>query len=252
MGALRGERIEGQGVDEAQWAASRQLAALKSVTPDALLGDAKRLVVVAPHPDDEVLGCGGFMALAHQAGLHVLVISVTDGEAAYPTETAWPPERLARVRQAELITALAALGIAEGNIARLDAGDGEIGGHASEVAMRLAQIFVSSDLVLVTYSRDGHPDHEACADAAADAASRCGARLVQYPVWAWHWDDPENSSFLDAAVRLPLPEATHQAKSKAIEAFESQTGRISPAPSAPILPPWALARFQRPFEVFIR
>jgi len=144
------------------------------------------------------------------------------------------------------------LGIAEGNIERLEVGDGEISAHAGEVAARLAEIFVASDLVLVTYSRDGHPDHEACADAAADAASRCGARLAQYPVWAWHWDDPENSSFLDAAVRMPLPESAHHAKSRAIKAFESQTGHLIPAPRSPVLPPWALTRFQRPFEVFIR
>jgi LmbE family N-acetylglucosaminyl deacetylase len=39
----------------------------------------ERLVVVAPHPDDEVLGCGGTLAAETAAGIDVVVVFVTDG-----------------------------------------------------------------------------------------------------------------------------------------------------------------------------
>ena len=74
-------QIEGGGATEAQWAASEWLQALPLQWPEALFADAQRLVVVSPHPDDEVLACGGLMALAAQAGVAITVISVTDGEA---------------------------------------------------------------------------------------------------------------------------------------------------------------------------
>lgn len=251
MGALSTVQIEGQGLSERQWAASPALAALKPITPEALFQRATRLVVVAPHPDDEVLGCGGVMALARSCDMAVMVVSVTDGEAAYPGEPAWTPERLSQVRRRELIEALGRLDVAPTSVVRMDIGDGNVRAGVPRIAERLAGLLSPDDLVLVTYARDGHPDHEACAEAAMQACAARGVRLVQYPVWAWHWDGPNPSGFLRDAVRMALPPGVLQAKREAIAAFKSQTGAISPPISAPILPHWALARFQRPFEVFV-
>lgn len=251
MGALSTVQIEGQGLSERQWATSPALAALPSISPEALFRGAARLVVVAPHPDDEVLGCGGAMALARRRGMQVVVVSVTDGEAAYPGEPAWTPERLSQVRQRELIEALGRLDVAPTSVVRLHVGDGKVRAGVPLIAARLSDLLSSTDLVLVTYARDGHPDHEACAEAAVQACAARGVRLLQYPVWAWHWDGPEPSGFLRDAMRMDLPSDVLQAKREAIAAFKSQTGAVSPPVSAPILPHWALARFQRPFEVFV-
>jgi LmbE family N-acetylglucosaminyl deacetylase len=64
-----------------------------------------RVLVVAPHPDDEVLGCGGVMARHAAAGDEVHVIVVTRGHA-----DLFPPESVDRVR-AELREAHAILGV---------------------------------------------------------------------------------------------------------------------------------------------
>jgi hypothetical protein len=54
-----------------------------------------RAVVVAPHPDDEVLSVGGLLAQLADTGTPVEVIAVTDGTASHSGSTEWPAERLA-------------------------------------------------------------------------------------------------------------------------------------------------------------
>ena len=64
----------------------------------------KLTVVVAPHPDDETLLSGGLIAHQARAGVPVIVLAVTDGEAAYPGD----PDGLARQRRREQRQALRA------------------------------------------------------------------------------------------------------------------------------------------------
>ena len=43
----------------------------------------KRVLVVAPHQDDETLGCGGLIARKRYEGLPVHVVFITDGSATF-------------------------------------------------------------------------------------------------------------------------------------------------------------------------
>ncbi|WP_424188127.1 PIG-L deacetylase family protein [Actinokineospora sp. G85] len=94
--------IEGLGTAEELWLAWPALEALPRFTPDD-----RPLVVVAPHPDDEVLGVGGLMALSGQ----VRLIAVTDGEASHPGSSARTPAEMAATRRRETADALAVLGV---------------------------------------------------------------------------------------------------------------------------------------------
>ena len=84
----------------------RQLAALDACPlPQALdLTQARKVLVFAPHPDDETLGCGGTLA---RLALHcpVKVVLVTDGSGAGGL-----PPGADTIRQAEFVRALAVLG----------------------------------------------------------------------------------------------------------------------------------------------
>jgi LmbE family N-acetylglucosaminyl deacetylase len=78
------------------------------------------VVVIAPHPDDEVLLAAGVMARALRAGQHVEVIIVTNGD--------YTCERDGTVRQAESIAALGALGVPEAAVHFLGYPDGHLSG----------------------------------------------------------------------------------------------------------------------------
>jgi LmbE family N-acetylglucosaminyl deacetylase len=52
---------------------------------------SSRLLIVAPHPDDESLACGVLLQNAVEAGAAILVIYVTDGE-----NNPWPQRYLSR------------------------------------------------------------------------------------------------------------------------------------------------------------
>ncbi|PPT95937.1 PIG-L deacetylase family protein [Xanthomonas arboricola] len=253
MEALAGQPIEGAGTAESTWRAAPCLSELPRVTLAQLLHGSQRLVVVAPHPDDEVLGCGGLIAAAHAAGMPVLIIALTDGEQAYPDEPGWRPQVLGPARRLELEAAARQLGVVPGALTHLALGDGALAVCEARMAAALGDLITAQDMVLVTWERDGHPDHEAASRATHAACKAQSAQRLQYPVWAWHWSRPEDGVFADGtAVRFDLSPAVRSAKQRAIACFATQLGHCTPAVAEPILPPSVLERFARPFEVFIQ
>lgn len=247
-----GARIEGHGPLESAWQRCDWLEALPSVEADTVLLGARRLVVVSPHPDDEVLACGGLMQAALAQGCAVQVVSVTDGEACYPDQPHWPVTRLRDARRRELATAMQALGMDATHVTALGLPDGDVGRHETDLAAHLAARLFPGDVVVAPWVRDAHPDHEATGRAACAAAASCGARALQYPVWAWHWLDPSAASGpWTNAQRVGMCTASQSRKQQAIAAFATQTGAVDGLTCDPILPDHVLARFQRSYEVLI-
>lgn len=254
MNGLRSNRpkIRGTGTSESEWRRSPWLGTLAEVDADAWLGDVHRLVVVSPHPDDEVLGCGGLIAHARRCGIPVTILSVTDGEACYPGDDVWTADRLRATRRDELERAAARLGVARTHVEALAVGDGQVASGEDALAATLSRSIQSTDTVLTTWGRDGHPDHEATARAVHRAASACGARVVEFPVWAWHWLDPRgDASGIPGAMRVALSETARRAKLAALDCFASQLGSSTPAARNPVLPPHVIERFTRGFEVLV-
>lgn len=116
------------------------------------------VLVVAPHPDDEALGCGGAIALHRAAGEQVTVVIVTDGGAAgsaTPATRAVEAERAAQRLGCDLQT----LALPEGRWVE------EAGARA--LAARLAALHPV--LVYAPSSVDYHPEHRRVARALAAA-----------------------------------------------------------------------------------
>lgn len=254
-------RIAGSGTSEREWQTWVGLAALPTLALDDWLPTTTRLVVLAPHPDDEVLACGGLLAMHAARGGASLVIAATDGEGSHPGVAPWTPITLAAARRAESERGLGdiAPGGAEGaglRVHRLGLADGGVAAASVELARRLAALLRPSDLLLTTWRFDGHPDHEACGHVAASVSVAVGCRLAEAPVWMWHWARPAALALPWQRLRaLPLSAEARHRKARALAAHATQ---LSPRPGSddgrepggPVLDAGVLARAQRPTEYF--
>jgi hypothetical protein len=98
------------------------------------------LLVIAPHPDDETLGAGGFIASQCSMGADVRVVAVTDGEKAYGEE---PGQ--AEVRVLEQERALARLGVRPANITRLHLPDSDVASHEQQLVELLMPLQLKAE-----------------------------------------------------------------------------------------------------------
>jgi LmbE family N-acetylglucosaminyl deacetylase len=242
--------IRGDGTTEAEWLAWTGLNPLRATSAESLVPSGARAVVVAPHPDDEVLAVGGLLAQLARGASAIRVIAVTDGTASHRGSRDWPVERLVRERPRESREALHRLGV-DVEPVRLGLPDGGLRGLETLLADRLLTLFERHDVVFTTWRGDGHPDHEATGHACAFAAARRGARLVEVPVWAWHWAAPGDWRLpWGRARRLDLDAPACRGKQSALRAFASQLEPDASTGRPAILRSTTLERAARPFEVF--
>jgi LmbE family N-acetylglucosaminyl deacetylase len=213
---------------------------------------ATRLVVLAAHPDDESLGAAGLLATAHDRGVEVHLVLVTAGQASHPGSPTTTPVALAELRLAESRRALDL--VAPGSrITHLGVPDGHVGEAEQAIVDAVVEVIGNgrSTVLLSPWSRDGHPDHEACGRAAEVASARTGARLLQFPIWLWHWGTPEELPW-DAVRQLRLPAPALAAKDASIRAHRTQVEALSPAAGDErLLSEEFLAHFRHPVETFV-
>ncbi len=172
--ARRAERELGHG--------SARLAGLLGKDRSDELG-RERVLVLAPHPDDETLACGAVLA-RHRGRDTAFVIVASDGSrGAYGAE----PAALAARRRTELAAATAALGLAPAQTDWWGFEDGTLSAHVGELIVRLGRAFdeIRPAFVLSPWALDIHADHAALGRAARAAAADRPVELLEYVTWAW-------------------------------------------------------------------
>jgi LmbE family N-acetylglucosaminyl deacetylase len=222
------------------------------ITAADFAGD-KPIVVLAPHPDDESLGCGAVLSAAFgRAGAHV--ICMTDGSASHPGSSDWPPARLAQLRREELGAAMTALGGGAGDLTWLGYGDTALGdADPRHIAQRIAEIChrIGADRLIATSPLDHHTDHKATAAIAEHVVTLCPwMGLFFYPVWS-RWDDPDFCE-KHADWRLVRVDASEsrRVKLQAINAHHSQRGLIISDTEGFCLAPEMIRRFADEDELY--
>ena len=194
-----------------------------------LLSTAHRAIILAPHPDDDVIGAGGLIQrlLAARSELHVVFI--TDGE-----NNPWPQRFMERklfieagdrqkwgeMRRREAICSLARLGIGESSCTFLafpDSGMARLARrHDTSLVDALRALFakIEPTLIVSPSSFDLHSDHRAIAYF-AHAAAGANTPVATYVV---HGAGPKER----LALSIELTESEKKRKHEAIECHVSQ------------------------------
>lgn len=234
------------------------------VRPASYAATLGATVVVVPHPDDEVLGCGGLLALLRQAGQPVAAVLVSDGSMSHPHSREFSAVARRELRYAEFRHALSLVGMDESdaNVRYLHLPDSQVPTEGqpyfAAAATRLADFLREKQpaTVLVPWRRDPHPDHRATSQLTAAALAQLlrPPRRLEYVVWAWERAAPADLPRPEEGVGFQVDIASVLAqKQRAIAAHRSQLapGIITDDPSGFLLSEHMLAHFAHPTEAFI-
>jgi len=181
--------------DQARFVKDRDTWAARH--PDAVSGEARELdprahagscaIVFAPHPDDEIIGCGGTLLRLIEAGARVVSVQATDGSDSAALREA-PEEARRTVRLEEARAVAEAAGIQETVFWRADnrafrMTDALVGQAAELLEKHRPR------LIFTTFLTDIHPDHLTLNRILARAIVRAGAALegslvLGYEVWS--------------------------------------------------------------------
>jgi len=146
----------------------------------------KRIIVFAPHPDDETLGCGGTIARRINEGYEVIVVVITDGRYSFSVvlgiDSDPTPEELKEIRKNETIRATKILGVPKDNLLFLDFEDNTLATHEKEVEEKIINIMkqYTPEEVYFTYEKDYNYDHQATSRIVRRSVQRLGLPSIQY------------------------------------------------------------------------
>ncbi len=169
-----------------------------SISPPSEVYKWATTLVIAPHPDDEMLRCGGAIALLRLMGYRVHVMVLSDGFKTLPHAEKYSRHKSRGLRQNESIRALSLLGVSHDFITFLNLNDSLIPGKGQAGFDELVRLFRNKvndllpDTILTPWRRDIHTDHRAAwqiTHQAVDEERRGDIHLVEYSTRALNGDN---------------------------------------------------------------
>jgi LmbE family N-acetylglucosaminyl deacetylase len=221
-----------------------------------LLGGVKSLCIVAPHPDDETLGCGLLLLAAAERGLPVTIVCMTDGSRSHPGSATWPAHRLAAERRLELTRAVRCLAPAAKVVwlGYPDTGLPTDGPALVAARGRLARHLPRRHdaLILTTWPHDPHGDHASTARLVQDARGPDHpARLFHYPIWG-RFLEHAPAPGLDRAFLVAGDTAARARKRRALACHRTQmSSLIGDDPEGFVMPEWMQEHFVEHPEIYL-
>ncbi len=153
-------------------------------------GIAGPVLVVAPHPDDESIGCGGLIATLRHRGIAVAIVIMTDGTGSQLNSPRYPAPRLAALRETEAREALSILNVDRRDVSFWRLGDRYVPTRGDDLDRAVARARTelqgyASALLVVPGRTDAHGDHRATWAIWTRAAASLSKppRVLEYVVW---------------------------------------------------------------------
>jgi LmbE family N-acetylglucosaminyl deacetylase len=218
--------------------------------------DGRPFIVIAPHPDDESLACGGLLAEACRQGLRGKVVIVSDGVGSHPNSKAYPPDRLRSLREEEARQAAAELGLKPEDMLFLGLPDRFVPSEGEEAERAIDAIAdcareIGARSLFVSWRHDPHCDHQASYRIARAVQRRAvELRLFEYVVWG-HTLPASTEVDAIGGFRIRVDQRGREKKRRAIAAHRSQTTNlIDDDPEGFRFTQSGLARFDLRYEFF--
>jgi LmbE family N-acetylglucosaminyl deacetylase len=217
----------------------------------------EQVMILAPHPDDEVLGCAGLILESLRNGLAPFIVIVTDGSGSHPNSERFTSTTIKHLRADEAREAVGRLGLPQSRLHFLECRDTAAphqGPDFDRAVKTIAGLAAKSGcgVIAAPWQMDPHSDHLAVHKMAAEVARSEGLRHLSYPVWGWTLPaDQELGQLQISGSRL---EITHlmERKQNALQAHATQLGGvIHDDPTGFVLTEQILAKFLQPFEVYL-
>ena len=146
-----------------------------------------KVIVFAPHQDDEVLACGGTIIKRIRDGHQVFIVFMTDGRFGCGNEEYAKAEEVKSIRNHEAVQAAEAMGVPSKNVFFLNFNDGSLNKNGPDVKKKLLEVLflIQPDSILLPNYHDSHPDHSFTNDAVLSVlrGAKLTAVINEYFVW---------------------------------------------------------------------
>ena len=216
----------------------------------------EKIIIIAPHPDDEIFGTGGFLLKSIRSGVAVSIVYLTDGEKSLLDIDTDVVSR-ERIKLSYLVTqrlkipasSLYRIHLPDGNVPR----KGESGFDAAVKNIKEVIFEVLPDAVFVTHPLDTWPyDHIAAFEITREAMKQTGMHIDLYAYWVWVWYSLPLSQIFkinrQKTIRLNIKDELYQ-KWELVNIY-MDSHASNGKPYSGVLPKAFMSAFKYPYEVF--
>lgn len=191
---------------------------------------SEKTVIIAPHPDDEVIGCAGLIQALVERGTPPHVIILTGGEGSHRGCCKTTEADIIDARHQLTMKAAATLKLPESHIHCLHYPDGGVDPkHPETVELSSLLHQLSPKALFVPHRGEGWSDHTRVAGIVNELTKRLTVDIYEYCVWMWYYN-VWNLDYRNARI-LKMSTAQHKRKLQAIEQYVT--------PLAPCGKPWS-------------
>lgn len=188
-----------------------------------------KIVIFAPHPDDELIAAGGSILKWNKKGHDVYIVYITDGKTAYTKErergrliesekTKISEEELAIIRSKEIDEVISFLGLPLENIYKLNIPSHFIKDFINQAIKRIKSIIKNTDLIVLPSNNNWHEDHQDTYDIVVSAAQKLQLYDVNFYGYAVYG---ENKAPKDKLIEIQVEKYSKKIH-QAFKLYESQ------------------------------
>lgn len=217
--------------------------------------DFDRVLIISPHPDDEVFGCAGLMQSLVQAGKLVEVIIMSKGEAVHRHCCPNEEDSIVQARAKLTDAANGVLGIAPERIHHLDFPDGDFASAIdNDTLIRALENLVGAIApteVFIPHPYENSPDHVAATQIVEGVLRQFPVKTFYYCVWTWYHMPIYKILKLKYKNARLLRVENREAKNKAIDIYIDNSAPCGASYSGNLPKPFIYA-FRWKYELFFK